>query len=84
MPVRFARRGTFALASAATCLLTLAGAVHATPNLGAVCSGCHSGDAVVTSTMKRLGWLIAHATLGSMSSGRLPSFSNTSSSGLKP
>jgi hypothetical protein len=75
MSIRLARKTVLSLASAATCLLTVASAVHATPNLGAVCSGCHSGDAVVTSTPATLNF--GRTLVGSTSAGLAWTLQNT-------
>jgi hypothetical protein len=77
MPIRFARVGALALASAAIYLLTLTGSAHAVPSLGPNCFACH-GDATVTSNPASGGTLNFGRTLvGSTSVGMNWTLSNT-------
>ena len=67
MPIRFAKKGALTLTVVATYLLTFASIVYATPDMGAVCGGCHGGDAVVTSTPGSLNF--DRTLVGSTSAG---------------
>jgi hypothetical protein len=75
MQLRFAKNGALTLTVVATYLLTFAGIVHATPDKGAVCGGCHGGDAVVTSTLGSLNF--GRTLVGSTSAGMGWTLKNT-------